>query len=193
MPAVDRRNGESTRRTRLDAEVARLSAATGLLELAALGAHKRLLVLVRTEAEVLHRLTGVLGATEEHGVAAGRRAHGELVEGDRLATSGLDTSAGRVSEAERSNAELGDLEQTVVVGDSTHDHDRLGGLAGLLGHTTLVAREVDHARHRDGRAVHLRHKQATKDRLVEARVRTARQEAVELHEQQQVRVLALGG
>ena len=35
-------------------------------------------------AEVLHGLTAVLGAAEEHRVSTGGRAQGELVEGDAL-------------------------------------------------------------------------------------------------------------
>lgn len=176
----------------LHAESTRLPATTSPLELAALRADERLLVPVRTKAKVLHGLAAVLRATEEDRVAAGRGTHGELVKRQALTTSSLNASTSSVSEAERSNAELGEVKHTVVVGDGADDDHGLRGSGIVLGHTTLVARQVHHARDRHRRAVDLRHEQATKDHLVEARVRTARQKAVELHQQEQVRVLALG-
>lgn len=65
-----------------------LAAATGRLELAALGTHVRLDVRVGHAGgtEVLYRLAAVLGAAQQHAVRAGRGAHGELVEGDDLTT-----------------------------------------------------------------------------------------------------------
>ena len=177
----------------LDVEGTRLSATTGLLELGTLGAHVRLLVLVGTHTKVPDSLAGVLGAAQKNRVAARRSAHSELVERKALAPSGLDARASRVSEAQGGNAELGQLKHTVVVRDRADDHHRLGGLRCLLGDTALVAREVDHARDRHRWTVDLGHKQAAQDHLVEARVSAAREEAVELHEQEQVWVLALGG
>lgn len=174
----------------LDLEGTRLASTTGLLELAALGADEGLLVGVRTEAEVLDRLASVLAATEEHSVAAGGGAHGELVEGKRLTASSLNARTSRVGEAERSNAELGHLEEALVVGDGADDDDSAELVAVKV---ALVAREVRKARNRHRGAVHLGHEQTAEDRLVEARVGAARKEAVKLHKEEEVGVLALRG
>ena len=175
---------------RLHAEVARLPAATGPLELGTLRTHVRLLVLVRTEAEVANSLTSVLRATDENRVAARRSAHGKLVKRDRLTASRFNAGTRGVSEAERGNAQLRDLEQAVVVGDGANHNDGLRVLT-VLANATLVARHVNDTRDRNRRTVDLRHEQTAQHCLVEARVRTARKEAVELHKQQQVRVLTL--
>lgn len=166
-------------RSRLHLEAARLSATTGALELAALGANVGLGVLVGTHAEVLDALTGVLGATEEDGVAASGGTERELVKGEALTAGRKDASAGGLGEAEGGDRELGELEETVVVGDGTNNNDGLGSLA-LLGDATTVLREIDDARDRDRWAVDLGHEQATEDRLVEAGLRAASQEAVKL-------------
>lgn len=93
------------------------SAATGTLELAALALDVGLLVGVGTEAEVLDSLTGVLGATDEDDVGASGGTGGELVEGEAL-TAGLDDAgAGGGGEAQSADGELGNLEETRVVGD----------------------------------------------------------------------------
>lgn len=93
------------------------SAATGTLELPALALDERLLVGVGTETEVLDRLAGVLGATDEDDVGASRGAEGELVEGEAL-TAGLeDAGAGGGGEAQGADAELGALDEAGVIGD----------------------------------------------------------------------------
>ena len=186
-------HASETSATNLDVEVARLSATTRPLELAALGADKRLLVFVRTEAEVLHGFTSVLRTTDQNGVAAGRGSHRKLVKGERFAASSLNTSAGSIGETQSSNAQLRQFQKAVVISDGAHHNDRFGVLATALSHAALVARKVHHTRHRDRWAVDLRHKQATKNRLVESRVSTASQEAIQLYKQKQVWVLALGG
>lgn len=125
---------------------------------------------VGTEAEVLDGLTGVLGTAEEDGVGASGGAHGELIDGEALTASGKDASAGGCGEAESSDRQLGDGEETVVIGDSGDDDD---GLAlGLLG-GVLVGSSSDDARNAHGRAVDLAHHQTTEDGLVELGVGTA--------------------
>lgn len=106
--------------TRSDLETTRPSATTSTLELAALALDIRLLVGVGTEAEVLERLTRVLGSTEEEGVGSGWEAGGDLVDGQGLTTSSLDARAGGGGESESSNGQLGELEQTDVVGDGAN-------------------------------------------------------------------------
>ena len=122
------------------------------------------LVLVRAVAKVLDGLTSVLGPTEEQRVAASGGLERELVEGQSLATGGLDASTGGGSEAEGRDVDLGDLEEAVVVGDGADDDN--GALLVILN----VARN---AREGDGGAVDTGHKQAAEDDLVEARVGAA--------------------
>lgn len=88
-------------------------------------------MLVGTEAKVLDGLSGVLGASEEQGVASSGCTESKLVQGQGLTTSSQDTGPSSSSEAESSNAKLGDSQETVVIRDGTNDHDSL--VVGLLG------------------------------------------------------------
>lgn len=123
------------------------------------------LVLVGTHAEMLDGLTRVLGSAEEEGVGTGGLLESELIESQGLAASGEDARAGSGGEAEGSNGELGNLEETVVIGDGGDDDD------GLL--LAAVLDVVDDARDRHGRTVDAAHKQPAEDNLVEGRVGTA--------------------
>jgi hypothetical protein len=62
---------------------------------------------VRAKTEMFDSLAGVAGATEEDGVGAGGGAGGDLVDGQDLTASLLDTGARRGGEAEGRNRELG--------------------------------------------------------------------------------------
>lgn len=166
-------------RSFLDLEAARLSATAGLLELAALGTNIGLGVVVGAHVEVLHGLARVLGTAEEDGVAALGRTQGELVEGQALAAGSQDPGTGGLGEAQSGDRQLGQLQETVVIGDATDDDDRLGRLATGRD-TTAVLRQVYQARHADRRTVDLGHEQTAQDDLVEARVSAAGQEAIEL-------------
>lgn len=123
------------------------------------------LVLVGTEAEVLDGLASVLGATEKEGVGTGGLLKGELVEGDGLATGSLDASTGSGGEAEGSNRDLGDGQETVVIGDGTDNND------GLL--LVAVLEVGGNARERDGGTVDAGHEQPAEHDLVEGRVSAA--------------------
>ena len=72
-----------------------------------------------TEAEMLERLTGVLGSTEEEGVGSGGETGSDLIDGEGLAAGLDDARAGGGGEAESRNGELGKLKETVVVGDGS--------------------------------------------------------------------------
>lgn len=67
------------------------------------------LVLVWSKAEVLDSLSGVLGSSEEKGVATSGGSQGQLIDGQSLTTSGKDAGTGGSSEAESCNTELGNL------------------------------------------------------------------------------------
>ena len=117
------------------------------------------------EAEVLESLAGVLGAAEEEGVGTSGLLESELVESDGLAAGGLDARAGGAGEAEGSDADLGDGQEAVVIGDGADDDD------GLL--LVAVLEVGSNAREGDGGAVDAAHEQATEHDLVEGRVGTA--------------------
>lgn len=125
---------------------------------------------VGTEAEVLDGLTGVLGATEEEGVGTGRGAHGQLIDGQGLTTSGDNAGAGSVGVAEGSDRELGELKETVVVSDGA-DQDNGLALVSLAG--VLVGSSGNDLGERHGRAVDLAHVQTAEDSGVELAVGTA--------------------
>ena len=150
---------ERSSRSHLDLEATGTSASTSLLELASLGLDLWLLVRVWAKTEVLDSLTGVLWSTEEEGVASGWGAESELIQGEDLTTGSQDAGTGSGGEAERSNAELWNSQETVVVGDGTDDNNGL--VVGLL-------RDVGNdSGERHWWSVDARHKQATEDDLVE--------------------------
>lgn len=122
------------------------------------------LVLVRSHAEVLDSLASVLGATEGEGVGTGGSTEGELVEGDGLTAGGQDAGTGGGGEAEGSDGELGDGQETVVIRDGADNHNGALLILGGVG---------DDAADGDGRAVDLGGKQASEDNLVEAGVGSA--------------------
>lgn len=112
----------------------------------------------------------VLGSTEQEGVRTGRSAHGQLVQSQRLTTSLLDSGSGGGCEAESGDGELGNGEETVVVGDGAHNDDGLA-LVFLCG--TLALGDGYEAGNGDGRAVDAGHEEAAEDDLVEVGVGTA--------------------
>ena len=171
---------------------------------------------MRTEAEVLHGLTGVLGSTEEQSVGTGRGAESKLVESQSLTTGLLNASAGSSGETEGSNRQLGDGQKAVVVGDGADNDDSLA---------LLCLTDVGNSARKGNRgAVDSRHEETTEDGLVEVGLGAAyhashislikssqrytcrncaanesrnrgshtSQEAVELHQNLQVDVVALG-
>ena len=131
---------------------------------------KTCLVRVGTEAEVLDGLTGVLGTAEEDGVGTSGGTHGELINGEALTTGGQDAGTSGCGEAKGGNGQLGDGQETVVVGDGSNNDD---GLAlDLLG-SVLVGGGANNAGDGHRRAIDLAHHQAAEDDLVELGVGTA--------------------
>lgn len=120
---------------------------------------------VGTEAEVLNSLTGVLWSAEEEGVASGRGTESELIQGEDLAAGGQDAGAGSGGEAEGRDAQLGDGQEAVVVGDGADDDDGL--VVGLLGDVG------DDPGERHWGPVDAGHEQAAEDDLVEGRLGAA--------------------
>lgn len=146
------------------------------------------LVRVRTEAEVLDSLAGVLWATEEEGVGTSWGTHSELVNGEALTAGGKDARTGSGSEAGGRNGELWDLKETVVVGDGADQDD---GLALVLLGGVLVGGGRNNAGDGHWWAVDLAHHQPPQDSLVESGVGTAGQEPVQLDQKGQVDIVRL--
>ena len=120
---------------------------------------------MRTEAEVLDSLTGVLGATEEQSVGTGRGTQSKLVQGEGLTTGVLDTGTGGGGESQGSDGKLGNVQEAVVIGDGP-DHD----------HGLALLRLVDvrcNAGKRNRGAVDARHEEAAENGLVEVGLRAA--------------------
>lgn len=131
---------------------------------------------------MLDGLARVAGTTEEEGVGTGRLAERKLVKSEALSSGLLDTGTGSAGEAEGGDRELGNLDETKVVGDGT-DGDN-GVLVGVglvrLGDLTGNARD------RKRGSVDLRLVQPPQDDLVEPRLSLASQESVELYERERV-------
>lgn len=114
---------------------------------------------------MLDSLSGVLGTSEQEGVASSRSSQSQLVESQDLSTSSNDARTSGGSEAEGRNAELGYLQETVVVGYGADNHDGLVvRLLGRVGHDTGDG---------DGRSVDAGHKQAAENNLVEGGLSSA--------------------
>jgi len=188
-PTTQRNSDSALCSTRLHLETTRPSASTSALELAALALDVGLLVGVGSEAKVLDSLTGVLGTPEEESVGSSGEAGSDLVDGEGLAASLKNACAGRGSEAESSDGELGELEETVVVRDGSDNDD---GLALVCFGGPLAGRSRNDAGQADGRAVDLGHHEASQDRLVEGGIGPAGQELVQTHQQLHVGVGGLG-
>ena len=122
-------------------------------------------MLVGAHAEVLDGLPGVPLAPEQDSVGASGRTDGELVQGDGLTTSLEDALLGGLGEAESGNGQLGDLDQTNIVGNSSNDNDSLGVAVGG------VRSLLEYAGEGNGRAVDLGEEKAVEDGLLQSRVK----------------------
>lgn len=125
---------------------------------------------VRTEAEVLHSLTGVLGAAEEEGVGTGGGTEGKLVQSEDLTTGLLNASASSGGDAQSSDRQLRDGQEAVVIGDGTDHNDGLAlvRLVDVRGNTG----------NRNRGTVDARHEETAENSLVEVGLRAACQESL---------------
>jgi len=123
------------------------------------------LVLMGSEAEVLNSLSGVLWSSEEKSVASGWSSESQLVQSQDLTSSSNDAGTSRSGEAKGSDAELGNGQEAVVIGDSANDDNGL--VVGLLGGVP------NNSGDRDGGSVDAGHKEAAKNDLVEGRIGSA--------------------
>ena len=130
------------------------------------------LVLVGAEAEVLNRLTCVLGSSKEQGVASSGGAESQLVQSQDLPSSCKNAGTSGGSEAESSNAELRDDKESVIVSNGANDHNR-----ALIIITGLVRND---SRDRDGGSVDTGHKESAEDNLVEGGLGSACEQRVNI-------------
>mmetsp|Transcript_24629 Transcript_24629/g.79605 ORF Transcript_24629/g.79605 Transcript_24629/m.79605 type:complete len:210 (-) Transcript_24629:27-656(-) len=177
------------RRDFLDFEAVGGAASAGLFEFASLGADVGLDVAVgvdggggRAVSEMFVDFAGFLGAAEEDGAVALGGAEGQFVEGEALAAGLEDPGPGGLREAEGAHGHLRHLQQTRVVRHRAHEDRDL---------PVLLLHELRQPRQAQGRPVRPRQKQPLQHHLDELRVRTPREEPVQLHQQLQVHVLAL--
>ncbi len=88
------------------------------------------LMLVGSEAEVLNSLSGVLGSSEKESVASSGSSKGQLIQSQSLTSGSNNASTGSGSESESGDTELGDGQETVVIGNGANDDNGL--VVGLL-------------------------------------------------------------
>jgi hypothetical protein len=152
------------------------------LELLRLRAHVGLGARARETGgtEVLLGLSIAVGSEEMNLLAFGS-LHNELVEGEALAASGGDASTGSLSESESGNSQLGDSEDSLIIGDGGNDN---GGLTLIR----LLLVMLDKLGKRKRRSVHSGGNKSSEDGLVEARTGSSREESEELDEQVNVEV-----
>ena len=129
-------------------------------------------------------LTGVTATTEKDSSRSGGARQCELVKSQAFSTSSGDASTSGLGETEGAHGELGDIEKTLIVGDGPDEDGNL---------SILSLHEAGQLGEGDGGTVGLGHTQPLQDSLVEVAVGSASQEAVELHQEEEVRVLGLGG
>ena len=140
-------------------------------------------MLVWTETEVLDGLTGILWTSQQQSVATSWCAKCQLIEGQSLTTCSKDASTSSGSEAESSNTELWNGQETVVIGDGTNDDNGL--VVGLLGNVGGDSREGDWW------SVDAGHEKSAENDLVEGGLGTTSKEAVELYQELEVDIVAL--
>lgn len=123
-------------------------------------------MLVGTEAEVSNSLSGGSGTSDNQGVLALGGSQRQLVQGDSLTTVLQDGGLGTSSESQSGDSGLGELQQSVVVGDSAHNDNGLGG-------STLLGQGLGDSGNGHRRSVDLGQEQRSQDDLVEGSIGTA--------------------
>merc|ERR1711874_968750 len=158
------------------------SPASGSLELSALGANERLGVGVGDSgsSEVLDGLPLLARTLHEHRVLPGWSPDCQLVEGHDLSSSLQYSLPSLLSHPEGAHRHLGDIKDPDVVGDGANTDSNLVSVASLL---HVAGQSGDGER----RPVDLGHEESPQDDLVELGIRP-----VQLHQESQVDVLALG-
>ena len=137
---------------------------------------------------MLHSLAVALGATEQDHVGSSWSPHGELIESQTFTTSLLNTSTSGRGEAQGADGQFWDFIESVVIRNRA---DYRPDLALVCLGTLWVVGDGDDFREGNRRAIDLAHAEAAKDGLIECRIGTSAQEAVELVQESEIRVLAM--
>jgi len=116
-------------------------------------------MLMGSKAEVLDSLSGILGSSEEEGVASSGGSQCQLIQSQSFSTCSKDARTSGCSESEGSNAELGNSQETVVIGDCANNDNSL--VVGLLGGV------ANNSGNRDWRSVDAGHEESAQNDLVE--------------------------
>lgn len=159
----------------------RCTTTTGAFELASLRADIRSWMWMwnsGSAAEMLASFASIAFSLDEDRVVAGWWHQSQLIECDHLTASLCDSLTSTFSDTESTDAELGNLQQTQVIGDGANDDCNVV----LLGLTLL--QQSDDALERDNRLVNFAHKQTLQDDLVELLVRATVQEAIQLKQKE---------
>lgn len=156
------------------------------------GGHIRLLVLVGSHSEVFDGFPGILGTSEEKSVGTSWAPECQLVQGNSLTTGSLDPGTGSSGEPQSSNGDLRNGEEAVVVGNGTDNNDGPLVVLGVFLVDVGVSHMTGDLAQRYRGAVDLGHEQSAQDHLVEFAVGAAGEEAIQLNEELNVNIVALG-
>ena len=135
-------------------------------------------------AEVPDGLTGVAPSTNENGSRPSGAGQCKLVKSQAFSTRGSDASTSGLGEAEGTDGELGDIKKTLIVGNGPDEDSNL---------SVLSLHEARQLGEGNRGAVGLAHTQPLQDGGVEVAGGSTRHKAVELHQEEEVWVLGLGG
>ena len=114
---------------------------------------------VWSEAKVFNSFSGILGSSEEQGVATSGSSQSKLIQSQDLSSSSKNTGTSCSSESKSGNTELGNSQETVIICNSTDDdYSLVVGLLGCVGHNSGDG---------DWRPVDTGHEESAKDDLVE--------------------------
>jgi len=108
---------------------------------------------------VLDSLSGVLWSSEKESVASGRSPQGQLIQSQSLPTSRENACTSGCGESESGNAELGNSQETVVIGDCANNDNGL--VVGLFGSVR------NNSGDRDGWTIDAGHEESAENDLVE--------------------------
>ena len=116
-------------------------------------------MLMGSKAEVLDSLSGILGSSEEEGVASSGGSQCQLIQSQGFSTCSKDARTSGCGESESSNAELRNSQETVVIGDCANNDNII--FVGLLGGV------ANNSGNRDWRSVDAGHEKSAQNDLVE--------------------------
>jgi hypothetical protein len=151
-------------RLRLDLETSRRSPATSLFKFPALALHVWFFMAVRSKSEMLDCLSGILRPAQQQCIRTSRGSQSQLIDGQALSTSLLNSGACRSGKPQSGNVEFWDSEEAVVICDGA-DHNNGLVFVRLCGVLSCCFR--DDTRKRHWRTVDAGHEKAAENDLIE--------------------------